>query len=85
MLVPKQRKTPISSLKQALNKHFETCYTVCELRHDEQHVAMLCNVGKPYSPVTTWLYVAKDETGRHYITKRRTTREDVELMKLLTQ
>lgn len=63
-------KSPMSfqGLKQAVDEYFKTRYTVCELKHDEQHVAMLWNVGKPYSPVTTWLYVAKDETGRHYIT-----------------
>lgn len=76
---------PISfdQLKQAVDEHFETHYTVCELKHDYQHVAMLCNVGKPYSPVTTWLYVARDEAGHHYITKRRTAEEDTELMKQL--
>lgn len=72
-------------LKKAVDEHFETHYTVCELNHDEQHVAMLCNVGKPYSPVSTWLYVAKDERGHHYITKTRTNQEDTELMKAVTE
>ena len=82
-----KQTTPISlqQLKQAVDKHFRTRYTVCELKHDKPLVAMFCNVGKPYSPVTTWLYVAKSETGHHYITKPRTTGEDVELMKQLTQ
>ncbi len=75
----------LHELKQAVDEHFGTRYTVCELKHDNPLVAMFCNVGKPYSPVTTWLYVAKDEQGRHYITKRRTTKEDVELMEQLTQ
>lgn len=72
-------------LKKAVDEHFKTRFTVCELNHDKPVVAMLCNVGKPYSPVTTWLYVASDCEGRHYITKRRTSEEDVELMKQLTQ
>lgn len=80
-------KNPISfdELKQAAREHFGTRYMICHLKYDKPLVAMLCNVGKPVSKVRTWLYVAKDEAGRHYIVKRRTNVEGVELTELLTE
>lgn len=82
-------ESPISlrELKQAADKHFGARYTICDLKHDKPLVAMLCDMSNPYSPVTTWLYVGKDEDGRHYIAKRRAgdALEDVELTKLLTE
>ena len=69
---PDERPISLRELKEAADKHL---------------VAMLCNVGQAYSPVTTWLYVARDETGRLYFAKRGTggREEDVELTRRLTE
>lgn len=82
-----ERPITLRELKEAADQHFDTTYTICHLKNDEHLIAMLCNVGQPYSPVSTWLYVAGDEQGRLYFAKRRTggREEDVELTRRLTE